>query len=126
MLVIHVIIFSCSVLQSLLCFAIQSELLTTVYKLPFKKDCRKRRKCWKLAFSLFPTMFSTPPKTNLNFSVIFILSSANAFNLDHHKIWSFAKELIAFFFKVISVCYYGDSNFCLNVQYYFFPKHFCR
>ena len=30
----------------------------------------------------FPTMFSTLPKTNFNFSVMFILSSSIAFNLD--------------------------------------------
>ena len=41
----------------------------------------KRRKCWYPAFSLFPTMLSTFPKTNLNISVIFILSSANAFKI---------------------------------------------
>ena len=34
-----------------------------------------------------------PLKTNFNFSVTFILSSANAFNLDLTKILSFGKEL---------------------------------
>ena len=53
----------------------------------------KRRKCWKPAFSPFPTMFSTLPKTIFNFSVTFILSSTNVFNLDHPKIMSFGKEL---------------------------------
>ena len=38
-------------------------------------------------------MFSTPPKTNFYFSVIFFLSSANAFNLDQSRILSFGKEL---------------------------------
>ena len=38
-------------------------------------------------------MFSTLPKTNFNFSVTLILSSAYAFNLDKSKILSFGKEL---------------------------------
>ena len=41
-------------------------------------------------------MFSTCPKTNLKFSVSFILSSANAFNLDQSKrivVWYRVKEL---------------------------------
>ena len=38
-------------------------------------------------------MFSTIPKTNFNFSVTFVLSSANAFNLDKSKILSYGKEL---------------------------------
>ena len=39
-------------------------------------------------------MFSTNPKTNFNFSVTFILSSADAFNLDQSKILLFGKELM--------------------------------
>ena len=39
-------------------------------------------------------MFSTLRKTNLIFSVTFILSSANAFKLDRSKILSFGKGLI--------------------------------
>ena len=27
----------------------------------FRKHCEKRRKCWRPAFSLFPTIFSTLP-----------------------------------------------------------------
>ena len=38
-------------------------------------------------------MFSTLPKTNFYFSVTFILSSANAFNLEQSKILSFGKGL---------------------------------
>ena len=44
-------------------------------------------------FLLFPTMFSPLPKTIFIFSVMFTLSSANAFNLDQSKIFSFGKEL---------------------------------
>ena len=38
-------------------------------------------------------MFSSLPKTNFNSLVTFILSSVNAFNLDHCKILLFGKEL---------------------------------
>ena len=38
-------------------------------------------------------MFSTLPKPNFNFSVPFILSSANSFNLNQSEILSFGKEL---------------------------------
>ena len=38
-------------------------------------------------------MFSTLPEINLNCSVIFILSSANVFNLDQSKILSFGEDL---------------------------------
>ena len=37
-------------------------------------------------------MFSTLPKTNFSFFFTFILSSANAFNLDQSKNMSFGKE----------------------------------
>ena len=39
-------------------------------------------------------MFSTHPKTNFNFSVTFILPSANDFNLDQSKNLLFGKDLI--------------------------------
>ena len=58
-----------------------------------RKHCGKRRKCWLPAFSPFPTMFSTLPETNFNFSAKFNLSSANAFNMIKSKILSFGKEL---------------------------------
>ena len=38
-------------------------------------------------------MFSTLPKTNFSLSVTFILSSANAFDLDQSNMSSFGKEL---------------------------------
>ena len=41
----------------------------------------------------FSTVFSTLPKTNFNFSVIFILSSAIALKLDQSRNLSFGKEL---------------------------------
>ena len=66
-------------------------ILTFKYleKEAFCKHCRKP------AFSPLPTMFSTLPKINFNFLVPFILSSANAFNLDNSIILSFGKELMA-------------------------------
>ena len=59
----------------------------------FRKQCGKRRKCCEPAFSPFPTPFSTLPKTNFNFSVTFILSSASVFNLEQSKYLLFGKEL---------------------------------
>ena len=55
----------------------------------FEKQCGKRGKCWFPAFSPFPTMFSTLPKSNFIFSFTFMFS-ANPFNLD--KILSFGKR----------------------------------
>ena len=45
------------------------------------------------AFSPFPTMFSTFPKTNFNFWVAIILLSANVFNLDTSKNLLFDKRV---------------------------------
>ena len=51
--------------------------------------------CKSFQFGMvFPTMFSTIHKKNLNFSVTFIFSSANPFNLDWFNILLFSKELI--------------------------------
>ena len=46
-------------------------------------------------FLLFPKMFTSLQKANLDFFFLFtfILSSANALNLDQYKILSFGKEL---------------------------------
>ena len=54
----------------------------------FSKHYAKRRKCWLPAFSPFPTMFSTLSQTVLIIYVTFILSSANALNLDTVKFLS--------------------------------------
>ena len=62
-------------------------------KKAFWKHCGKRRKCWSPAFSPFPTMFSTLPKTNFNFSFTFVLSSANTFNLEQPKKIPFGEDL---------------------------------
>ena len=57
-------------------FTKQSRLLKTQGKKPCENIVGKG------AFSSFPTMFSTLSKTKINILVTFILSSANAFNLD--------------------------------------------
>ena len=62
----------------------------------FWKNCGKRRKCGKPVFSPFPTIYSTLPKSNFNFSVLFILLSANASNLDRSKILSLDTGLTPF------------------------------
>ena len=51
-------------------FTTKSRLLTTLKNETFRKHCGKWRKCWLQAFSPFPSMFSTLPKTNFNFSVL--------------------------------------------------------
>ena len=58
----------------------------------FKKLCRKMGKCWLPEFSPFPTMLYTLPTTKFNFLVTFILSSANASDLDQSEMLSFGKE----------------------------------
>ena len=59
-----------------------------------KENIRKEVEKEGSAFSLFPTMFSTLPKTTLKFLVIFIVWSANAFKFDRSEILSFDKELL--------------------------------
>ena len=54
----------------------------------------KRSKCWLPAFSPFPTIFSILPKSHFNLLFTFILSPANAFDLDQSSILSFSIELI--------------------------------
>ena len=49
------------------------------------KHCGKTRKCCLPVFYPFPTLFSIISKTNLIFSVSFILSSSIASNLDLSK-----------------------------------------
>ena len=56
-------------------------------------------------------MLSTLPKTNLNSIATFILSSANALNLNHSKNLSFGKELT----------HYQTTNFRLSQT-----ERFCR
>ena len=46
-----------------------------------------------IIFLLFPTIFSILLKSDFNFSVAFILLSANAFNSEQSKILSLGKEL---------------------------------
>ena len=45
------------------------------------------------AFSPYSTKFSTLLESSFKFSFTFMLSTANAFNLDQSKIFSYGKEL---------------------------------
>ena len=59
-------------------------------------------------------MFSTLPKVNFNFSVIFILTSANAFTLVQFKILLFGKELNlseTTYLESPKLKEFGDDNF---------------
>ena len=59
----------------------------------FENILRKGENAGNPAFSPFPTMFSTCSRINFNFSVTFILSSTNAFNLEQSKNLSYGKEV---------------------------------
>ena len=70
-------------------------------------------------------MFSTLPKLNFNCTVTFILSSANAFNLDQSKILSFGNELRvnlwsanALYGSVSNVVWYVELTFLNNLTFY--------
>ena len=85
----------------IICHYISHLLLTLYHTIPtfshpekeaFWKHCGEKERI-NQHFLLFPTMFSTLPKSNFNFWFTFILSSANAFNFDQSKILSFGKEL---------------------------------
>ena len=63
----------------------------TTLTTPFEKIVGKGENAGNQHFLLFPQCFLTLPKTNFNFSVTFILPSANAFNLDQTRILSFGQ-----------------------------------
>ena len=73
-------------------FTTQARLLTTLYNKPFENIVGKGENAGNQHFLLFPQCFLPFPKQVSFFSVTFILSSANAFNLDQSKILSFGKE----------------------------------
>ena len=62
----------------------------------FRKNGGERRKSWKPAFSPFSTMFSTLSKKKIIILDDFVLSSANALNLDQSGILSFGKVYLLF------------------------------
>ena len=70
----------------------QSPIIMTLKQRAFENIAGKGQNAGNQHFLLFPTMFSTLPKTNLNFSFTF-LSSANTFHLDQSKIVLFGKDL---------------------------------
>ena len=49
----------------------------------FLKHCGKKRKCWKLAFSHLPTMFSTLSKPEIPIWTTVILLSAKCFQFGY-------------------------------------------
>ena len=74
----------------------------TLKKKPLENIVGKGENAGNQHFLLFPQCFpSIHPQKNFCFSVTFILSSANAFNLDQSKNLSFGKEL--------SICYAWKS-----------------
>ena len=66
---------------------------TTWKKKSFENIVEKGENEGNQHFLLFSQCFSTLPKTNFNFSVTFILSSENVFNLDQSKNMLFGNEL---------------------------------
>ena len=72
--------------QCLIVFSVSSQL-THYHTTPTFNDPAERA---------FKIMFSTLPIPNFNFSVTYILLSANALNLDQSKILLFGKEFILF------------------------------
>ena len=72
---------------------------------------------------LITTIFSVFPKTNFCFSVMFIMSSASAFNLDQSKNLSFSKELktvLSFYSLFICHCKYVEY---LCLEFCYLVKH---
>ena len=74
----------------------QISALTTIRMQTFENICGKTRKCWKPAFSPFPTMFSAYSNANTIISAVFDLSSAIAFNLELCNILTSGKEFSLF------------------------------
>ena len=69
-------------------------ILMTLRKKPFENNVGKGKNAGNQHFLLFPQCFLLFPKQISGFFfVIFILSSANTFNLDQSKILLFCKEL---------------------------------
>ena len=75
-------------------FTTLSRLLTTLAKDFFLKTLREKKKMLVTSIFFFShNVFNSTKDKKKNYS-IFILSSANAFNLDQSKILLFGKELI--------------------------------
>ena len=65
----------------------------TLKKKHFKNTVGKGENAGNQHFLLFLQCFLPFPKTNLNFSVTFMMSSSSNFNLDHSENLSFGKDL---------------------------------
>ena len=78
----------------------------------FWKQYWERRKCCKAAFSLFPTMFSTLPKTNQNIWVTFIFTVCKYF-----WIW-FSPKFCCFTLNQMTKFYTSPIRKTLQTTYY--------
>ena len=74
------------------CFTTQSHLLTTLKMKPFENIVRKGENAFNSIFSISHNIFYYS-KNKFHFLSTFILSSANAFNLDQPANLLFGKEL---------------------------------
>ena len=76
------------------CHSVKSSktLEKTALKKKKKKNCGKRQKCRKRAFSPFPIMFSDLPRHNSNIYVMITLKSSNAFILNKYNFCMSDKE----------------------------------
>ena len=61
------------------------QVLTALRRKSFENIVGKGENAGNQHFLLFPAVFSSIPKTNFIFFVVFVLSSANAFSLDKSK-----------------------------------------
>ena len=86
---------------------IKPDFLKTLEKKTFENIVGKGENAVNQHFLLFPQCFLPVPKTNFNFSDTYILSSANAFNLDQSKNALFGKESKA---ETLTLFYHGYSR----------------
>ena len=86
---------------------------------PFENIVGKGENAGNHHFLHFPTIFSTRPNTDFNFSVTFILWSANAFNLDQFKKLLFGKGL-----RSLLKTLWGKGQNAGNHHFPLFPQCF--
>ena len=81
-------------------------------------DRKKKHGCFQ-EFSSFHIIVSTLPKTNFNFSIKIIFSSASAFNLDQSKILSSDKRLTLYLMENFTLLHTTES-YRRNCKCFFF------
>ena len=86
-------VFKVRSLQDVKSLSTQSRILTTLRKKAFENIVGKGENAGNQHFLLCPTMFSTLSEREIIISAIFIMLSANAFNVDKSKILSFGKTV---------------------------------